>query len=806
MTRIPRVLFGALSIMVTLASLTSCDSTPRRIVDEPITVASHDEAGSLHVAVLSVAPWDEVKKTQQPVFEMTAEKALSAAVPITQSYVDRGLSAIAASLGPGFTRSGSSRERTQSAASSSRASDAISIGTDVASDQTRTSTTDSGGATRADSAATSRSSSTATSRAESTLTVESTDASKRREFTEPGDAKDADPGKLKSLADLGVDRATGKPDTFEVDPILRHQVATALFQEVQILSRYVDQAARRAGYNAYLVRLQLTLMPRSHRLPFDAYVNVSFFSNKLDETLTSQYATGLDEATRSSAYAALASSGIASLDRAPVVVPLLVTDNLESTIESRKLEKLRQFALGLSGMVSGIGLQAQVGSLQERFQALQGQQMNSLLTIGRLTDNTIRVRLGAINQGTAGTRMVARTHNVSLLVLTPAGTDRVAIVSKSQFVNPDTAEELRSRSSTGGDDIALARVAAKYPEYCFADASGRASDGLKELFQIAFLGDQKAFNERLTAIAAASAARRDKRTLDITQQALIPDVCSGNPWPELRTGAVSEVHRLRKSAYLWADLISLVPGSRFNHTSFDVMARTPTTAPVNIRPADQTAVLVDDGGRLSVALNRGKELSLDKLEASLVLESCHIKLAPISLETTDTARTLIATFPSPNRLKLPVGCAARAPILQLVGCNPTSLRALPVYSAHYVSPDTAISEARPARLILTSAQIIVSPGSLPRLDTSIEVGDAKSVVLRVFGADVVDIQPNGALRRITGGWEATKDTIASVRLRNVVPGSSVTFELVDESGKSLVSARTLFVARDGTVPRLTSTK
>ena len=86
-------------------------------------------------------------------------------------------------------------------------------------------------------------------------------------------------------------------------------------------------------------------------------------------------------------------------------MPLLVTDNLESTIASRNIENMRQIALGLSGVLSDIGLNSQLTSLNARSQSLQGCELNSLMTIGRVTDNTIRVRLGVMNQGPQGSRM-----------------------------------------------------------------------------------------------------------------------------------------------------------------------------------------------------------------------------------------------------------------------------------------------------------------------------------------------------------------------------------------------------------------
>src|SRR5262249_47299447 len=63
-----------------------------------------------------------------------------------------------------------------------------------------------------------------------------------------------------------------------VDPMTRYWAATALFQEVQLLNRYVRDAWVRRGSRPYVVRVQATLMPAARNEPYDAYCTCSFFT------------------------------------------------------------------------------------------------------------------------------------------------------------------------------------------------------------------------------------------------------------------------------------------------------------------------------------------------------------------------------------------------------------------------------------------------------------------------------------------------------------------------------------------------
>jgi hypothetical protein len=143
------------------------------------------------------------------------------------------------------------------------------------------------------------------------------------------------------------------------------------------LAPEVSKAFTVEGYNAHLVTLQVTLQPKARNLPYDVYLNLSMYP-----------ATSWREAVASS-RAKLARGGPPLV----MVYPLMISESAE-----------------------GVGVDA-------------------LATIGRVSDNAVRIRFGAHDYGTTPKGMtrygiLPRTHNVTLVVITRAlGTDKERIAS-----------------------------------------------------------------------------------------------------------------------------------------------------------------------------------------------------------------------------------------------------------------------------------------------------------------------------------------------------------------------------------------
>ena len=236
----------------------------------------------------------------------------------------------------------------------------------------------------------------------------------------------------------------------EVEPFTRYSAATALFQEIQLLAGYLQSAAVQEGYDPYIIRMQVALMPYARNQPYDTYVNISFTptcSNEEDRC---------------------------KIEKAVKVLPLLVTENLESSLENRRFSGVTEFAAAVSALASAnlIKVRAGIGwrTKLERIQAALGNDLNSLLMVTSPSAETLRIRFGAMNQGSARQAMVPRTHNVTFLMLVPQSAippDReiprrsVSYVAQAEFVHVRTGKALPA-SSLSWDHRTFERLASLY--------------------------------------------------------------------------------------------------------------------------------------------------------------------------------------------------------------------------------------------------------------------------------------------------------------------------------------------------------
>jgi hypothetical protein len=134
--------------------------------------------------------------------------------------------------------------------------------------------------------------------------------------------------------------------------------------------------------------------------------------------------------------------------KSPIVIPLLVTDDLQAAIESRNAEQIRQLALSIAAAAGKANIQGGLASLDEQLRSALGRSLDSTFTIARKSDNSIMTRFGASYQAGSQYAMVPDAHNVTLLVLVPkAYVDSVAqpmvhLEAKSKFVDSQTGKEL----------------------------------------------------------------------------------------------------------------------------------------------------------------------------------------------------------------------------------------------------------------------------------------------------------------------------------------------------------------------------
>jgi hypothetical protein len=108
-----------------------------------------------------------------------------------------------------------------------------------------------------------------------------------------------------------------------LDPILKYQAGNALFQFVQLLNSELSSRTIRDKHTPFIARIRVAVLPYQSALPYDVYAYVSFFTGD----------------THKCDLQALC---------APIVLPLLVTDDIERATDAAAAETARQLAFALS--------------------------------------------------------------------------------------------------------------------------------------------------------------------------------------------------------------------------------------------------------------------------------------------------------------------------------------------------------------------------------------------------------------------------------------------------------------------------
>lgn len=340
------------------------------------------------------------------------------------------------------------------------------------------------------------------------------------------------------------------PRAARPDAMTEFWAATALYQEVQLLNRSVRDAAIPSGYRAYLVRLQISLQPSRRNEPYDAYTTLSFFSPE-------RAATGDGEApvlVHAPPLTTLRSSPEAHKlpGNGPCVLPLVATDNLEGSLASRSREDVRQFSLALLGFPGNLAADLQAELFQDQMQAqVAARDLNSLMTMARLSENSLRVRLGAMQQASAQYAMVPRNHYVTLLLMVPEEAPPVIdVVARTVLVDTETGAEL----------------------------SGTSEERIRELFvALRARHDQPALDEAELAVLLSCVQKNDQQGYGTALCAAL----GGEPPATL-------YHEL------WLDLVGLMVGSQASSSRFELPGQGQWELPEDFY--EQTALLVDTGG------------------------------------------------------------------------------------------------------------------------------------------------------------------------------------------------------------------
>lgn len=219
-------------------------------------------------------------------------------------------------------------------------------------------------------------------------------------LTEPPAAGDTD------VPTLTPAKGVADPARLTSDPRLKYLMATALWQEVQVLNRYVSDAVQASGDQLvvpYLVRLQVTGQPDSVEAAYTQDLTIRF---------TSSQGQQVD------------------------VIPLLINDHIEAALASRRAEEASRLSLSLAALLKGVGIGLDFDSLKAQVDQSVAREMNSLLSVAKHGRSTLRVRLGARRLADSTYRTATEPRFLTVLVLFPKANGDTPTSDYDQDVPP----------------------------------------------------------------------------------------------------------------------------------------------------------------------------------------------------------------------------------------------------------------------------------------------------------------------------------------------------------------------------------
>jgi hypothetical protein len=393
--------------------------------------------------------------------------------------------------------------------------------------------------------------------------------------------------------------------------------------------------------------------------------------------------------------------------------------------------------------------------------------LNSLLTVARVSDNSIRVRLGALNQAEARYAMVPRTHNVTLLLLVakdhadpaqhpPPATYRptVQLFAKTSMVDAERGEALPSRTVDEQQTLLYEALIKRVDIRQDQGGGPSRQDWIDRSASLLVLAQQNRYDDFLKAIGTYQGKDHSHVTWTV-------------PSPQV----------------LWMDLVSLMVGSQFSAASLDLPYRAPPSLPA------QDATMADDGeSQAIVTLSGGTGLSSQGLSAELIVKKdmATFRFRPERITVSDGGREVAIVFPSlavhgftpkadGSELSLQVMAPGDAWVRDR-GVTWSIARVL--YRRHKEKMDPGFSFTVPAGAIIVDN---TGKGSVQVLVT---LKGATSATLAVGGADVTSFvaEPADAASRRGTGVAVTKTSVVTLGLQNLDVVTPVTVSAKNESG------------------------
>lgn len=571
----------------------------------------------------------------------------------------------------------------------------------------------------------------------------------------------------KSLADALPALAAPASGALSSDPVMKYLAATALYQEVDILNNYVKNAVTwEEGNQAYLVNLRVSLMPQRRDLPLDALTELSFLPFDVDSPNDGKANCPNDSKVNCPNDSKVNSPNDGKVNCRVEVVPLLVTDNLESLQRSRSGVTAEEFGLNLQLLLKALDVTGDFQQLSQALAAQYGHDLNSLFTVARIAHDTVSVRFGAsATPGPSEFTMLPMTHDVSVMVV------------------------LRNciPESTGN-------VVAKAPVNLTVMAHTNfvlAQDG----FRLQEQDEYDRVSQKLSDI-------RKKYRLNVDDQFLLSKAENARKglWPAFNTLWWNDLDRtglitcdkkactpLQKAA-LWTELQAIWQGSPYSWVSLMLHPTRDTELP----KATQTGALVDGKDGIVVTLNGGKNLLGARLGARLNLGDTKTAVAAKSLSNPDGLDSVTITFPSLAGTKL---TEAPTPSLDLWLC-PSSQNIVCSFPGKQsaINYKLVLAAAAPPpppaptwSLTVADARVLAKADGTGQLDVVVHGGGAANdasfiqVDKGLASAKAGDSTPAAPLRT-ADGVKMTSAGEVMLSLINLYPGESVTVSLHAKDG------------------------
>lgn len=714
------IMIGALIIVL----ISGCTPyTQSGFTGNQFLVRNQDEAGSVHTTVVNVVEWDKVKEDLEANFPMDETIAINDSIPTTlyeqQQLIDAMKLTLKLAL-PTATFEESDEES-------------------VSSSSSTTETTTDGKVTSTATDTTSSSSSSTESESKKSGDIESVPDSDSL----AGDS----PASLKEPLSGIIDK----------DPLLVRKNAISLLQSVRLLNRSIEDAVTRTNHKAFVVTLQHTLMPYARQQPLDAFATTIFFTPTSVDGSAKPYPTSLKSMKPDGSVSNQVNNQVDCKKSIrfgnPVVVPLLATDNLEASSQNRSSNFIRQFGLGVSAVVEGVNGQFSVDRFKQNVESIAGEDLNSIVTVGSISENAVRVRFGAMNQGSTRYAMVPRNYNIHLLVLVPEchaikEKAMLQIMNRTGFKNAQTGEELASRS-------------------------------------------QRDVRRKLKEAINSLELDRDTRGKVREQQETLLNHMLADEYHEF-VDLVTELNIAEKAQPLWLELTEIRLGSKYSGTVFQLPR--PKGSPPAPEFYSQSVLLYDNGvqGKTKIFGNnlggsrfhssfKYGDLKIVSSSAEVSSGKDHISitypsLQPLGMETPD--QNMVKSF---SVVCAPQQCGGEAPNFEKI---------------HVVFKKTPVVSKINVRV--PSTHIVADKDSQGRVGIIIEGTGKKEGphFVRVKGADA---SPDSSTKKVvvrneSGQLEIKSDGLALLNLTNLSPGQTVELRVYDGTGTTQ-STHTRFVVR-----------